>query len=522
MSALTGMVASITEDPGFYLGLLGEHIMISGLAILIAIVVGGACGVAIAEFRRAARPTLTVVNVLYTIPSISMLGFLIPFSGVGDATAVIALTVYALLPMVRNTYTGIEGVDPALVEAARGMGSTRAQILTRIRIPLAMPVIMTGIRSMATMSIALTGIASFVGAGGLGVAIYRGITTNNGSMTLAGSLLIAALALVVDALLGLVERRMRLHSARSRRQNRVIACAVLAVCAICAAPAAVPALLAPSPAATVRIATKPMTEQYILGEMLRDLIEQDTDLDVELTTGVGGGTSNIMPAMESGDFDLYPEYTGTGWNLVLGHDDIYSEDEFDEMAREYADRYDMSWRGMYGFNDTYGIAVRRDVAERYALRTYSDLARVAGDLTLGAEYDFYERPDGYGALRKAYGMDFRDTMDMDIGVKYKALEAGQVDALIVFTTDGQLAQADAVVLRDDLGFFPSARCGNVVRNETLKEHPELGDVLDRFEGGITDDDMARMNYEVETEGADPAEVAREFLHDRGLLKGDER
>ncbi|MGI6512194.1 MAG: ABC transporter permease, partial [Catenisphaera adipataccumulans] len=139
----------------------------------------------------------------------SMLGFLIPFSGVGNATAVIALTIYALLPMVRSVHTGLTNVDPAIIEAAKGMGSTRKQILLKIKLPLAMPVIMSGIRNMVTMTIALTGIASFIGAGGMGVAIYRGITTNNSAMTLAGSLLTAALALLADFLLGIVKSGCR-------------------------------------------------------------------------------------------------------------------------------------------------------------------------------------------------------------------------------------------------------------------------------------------------------------------------
>ena len=290
--------------------------------------------------------------------------------------------------------------------------------------------------------------------------------------------------------------------------------------AVGAAVAAASVLLAPASAGTVRIASKPMTEQYVMTEMLRELIEDRTGLTVELTQGVGGGTSNIMPAMESGEFDLYPEYTSTGWNLVLGEEGVYSEDLFDELAGAYEDELGMSWRGMYGFSDQYGLVVRREIAEQYDLSTYSDLARVAGELTLGAEYDFYERPDGYDALCAAYGMSFGDTMDMDIGVKYEALAVDQVDAMIVFTTDGQLSQADAVLLEDDLGFFPSARCGNVVRDEALEEHPELGPVLDELEGTITDDDMARMNYEVESEGADPADVAHEFLVDRGLIEED--
>ena len=182
----------------FFAGLLWEHLVISLIAILIAVVIGGIAGILISEFQKAAKPTLGVINFLYTIPSISMLGFLIPFSGVGNVTAVIALTVYALLPMVRNTHTGITNLDPAVLEAAKGMGSTRMQILFKIKLPLAMPVIMSGIRSMVTMTIALAGIASFIGAGGLGVAIYRGITTNNAAMTVSGSILIAVLALLIN------------------------------------------------------------------------------------------------------------------------------------------------------------------------------------------------------------------------------------------------------------------------------------------------------------------------------------
>ena len=214
----------------FFAGLLWEHLLISLIAILIAVVIGGLAGILISEFQKAAKPTLGVINFLYTIPSISMLGFLIPFSGVGNATAVIALTVYALLPMVRNTHTGITNLDPAVLEAAKGMGSTRMQILFKIKLPLAMPVIMSGIRSMVTMTIALAGIASFIGAGGLGVAIYRGITTNNAAMTIAGSILIALLALLMDFILGIAEKRLQKRSVKCKKTNRIIGVILLIAC----------------------------------------------------------------------------------------------------------------------------------------------------------------------------------------------------------------------------------------------------------------------------------------------------
>lgn len=510
---LNEMLQLLTSRWDFFANLLVEHIAISMTAILIAMVIGGITGLLISEFDRAAKPTMAVINFLYTIPSISMLGFLIPFSGVGNATAIIALTIYALLPMVRNTHTGLAGVEPAILEAATGMGSTPLQVLVKIKLPLAMPVIFAGIRSMVTMTIALGGIASFIGAGGLGVAIYRGITTNNAAMTLDGSLLIAILALIVDGVLGLIEHHLQKRHVTHRRKRWPAVLALLLIAAIGGT-----TIYQNQHTDTIHIASKPMTEQYIISEMLDLLIEQDTDLNVELTQGVGGGTANIMPGMESGDFDLYPEYTGTAWNTVLKETSVYSEKQFDQLQQAYKDNYDMQWVGMYGFNNTYRIAVSRRIADQYHLTTTSDLAAVAPNLTFGAQYDYFEREDGYNAVCEAYGMQFAKTMDIDIGLKYQALAQNQIDATVVFTTDGQLSSPDVVVLEDDLGFFPSYLCGNVVRNDVIEEHPELVTELEKLQGTITDLDMAKMNNAVETEGREPRDVAADFLRERGLLK----
>lgn len=190
----------------FFVNLIIQHLKISGLSIFIAFVLGMVLGIIISHYKKTSPVVLGIVNFIYTIPSIALLGFLIPVSGIGDTTAIIALTIYGLLPIVRSTYTGIENIDSSIVEAAKGMGSTPFQIMYKIKLPLAVPVILSGLRNMAVMTIALAGIASFIGAGGLGVAIYRGITTNNGAMTVAGSLLIAVLALIIDFIIGRVEK----------------------------------------------------------------------------------------------------------------------------------------------------------------------------------------------------------------------------------------------------------------------------------------------------------------------------
>ena len=191
--------------------------------------------------------------------------------------------------------------------------------------------------------------------------------------------------------------------------------------------------------------------------------------------------------------------------MVLKEESKYSEELFPQLTEAYERRFAMRWVGMYGFNDTFGIVVRRDIAEQYDLHTYSDLQRAAHHLTFGAEYDFFERADGFPALCKAYGLNFARTVDLDI------------DVMIVFTTDGQLAAADARVLTDDRNFFPSYRCGNVVRAEVLDRHPELGAALEKLTDTITDEEMAAMNYAVESEGKEPRAVAEEFLRGKGII-----
>lgn len=193
----------------FFITLTLQHLQISLIAIVAAMIIGLALGICISRYHRSSGIVLGLTNLIYTIPSIALFGFLIPFSGIGNTTAIIALTVYALLPMVRNTYTGITGIDREIIEAARGMGSTPLQILYRVQLPLAFPVILSGLRNMVVMTIALAGIAAFIGAGGLGVAIYRGITTNNATLTVAGSLLIALLALLTDWGIGCYEKHFK-------------------------------------------------------------------------------------------------------------------------------------------------------------------------------------------------------------------------------------------------------------------------------------------------------------------------
>lgn len=500
------IISLLRDKPGFFYDLFVQHFWICVITISIAGIIGLILGIFISEKKKFKGPVLGVTNVLYTIPSISLLGILIPFTGVGNVTAVIALTVYALLPMIRNTATGLSEIDKEVLEAAKGMGSSPWQILYKIKLPLATPVIMAGLRNMVVMTIALAGIASFIGAGGLGVAIYRGITTNNMAMTVLGSLLIAGMALLADFFFSILEKLPR------KKRSLTVGITALLIIILAAVQ------FWPKEDQTIKIATKPMTEQFILGEMLALIIEEHTDLSVELTKGIGGGTSNIQPALLKGDFDLYPEYTGTAWNYVLKKPPLTDETQlFKKLQQTYSQDFNLNWFDLYGFNNTYGIVVRKELAEQYDLKTYSDLKNISSNLVFGAEYDFFEREDGFDALASTYGFQFKKQMDLDIGLKYNAINSGEIDVMNVFTTDGQLSVSDVVLLKDDLKFYPNYYCGTVIRQETLDKYPELKEALSYMNHLITNDDMIKMNFQVEN-GADEKKVALEFLKSKGVVK----
>lgn len=267
----------------------------------------------------------------------------------------------------------------------------------------------------------------------------------------------------------------------------------------------------------IKIASKPMTEQYILTEIMKQMIEAETDLTVEVTKGVGGGTTNIHPALVKGEFDLYPEYTGTAWVTVLKKTEIPEEDVLlKELQKEY-EKEGLYFSDLYGFNNSYTLAVRKEIAEKFQLETYSDLAKASKEIVFGGNYDYMEREDGYPLLCSAYGMEFKDTVDMDIALKYKAMEQKEMDVTNAFTTDAMLSVADVKILEDDRHFFTTYYCGTVARKEVLEKYPSLKAVLDKMTGLISDEDMRNMNYEVEGKERDEAEVAKEFLTEKGIL-----
>ncbi|MGM9526118.1 MAG: glycine betaine ABC transporter substrate-binding protein [Peptococcaceae bacterium] len=269
----------------------------------------------------------------------------------------------------------------------------------------------------------------------------------------------------------------------------------------------------------IRIGCKSMPEQMILQEILAQLIEAKTDYTVERIEPIAGGTSNIQVAMESGEIDLYPEYTGTGWLTVLKHEETKDADYmYEQLDKEYNDNYNMSWVSLYGFENTYTLAVRPETAQQYNLQKISDLAAVSDQLIFGANFDYFEREDGYQKVCDTYDLHFKGTAEVDMGLKYQTLMENKCDVINAYTTDSQIAEFDLVTLEDDLGLFTDYRCSTVVRNEALDAYPELLATLQLMEGLISNEEMTQMNYELNTNHRLESEIAADFLKSKGMIE----
>ena len=508
----------------------GEHLYLAGTATAIAVVVGIPLGVICHRVRSVRGPLLGILSILQTIPSLAMLAFLLALlSRIGALPAIVALTLYAFLPIVRNTFTGLGGVAPEVTEAARGVGMTPGQRLAMVELPLAVPVILAGIRTAAVISVGIATLSAFIGAGGLGEFVIRGLSMNNIPLVLLGAVPAAILALLVNFAIGAAEWGLRpTRQSEKGAWKPKLKPLALASPAMLIAFGVVTSLVELSPTAprpgdgsatagSIRIGSKEFTEQYILGELMAQMIEARTSLAVERTFGLGG-TMICHRALEKGEIDLYPEYSGTGYQAVLKLKGSTDPNEVLRLVTEgYRKQYQVDWLGPFGFNNSYAITVRAEDAEENGWRRISDLASSASQLRAGFTSEFQEREDGYPGLQKAYGFRFAEARDLSPALMYEAAAKKQVDVICAFATDGRIAAYRLRPLLDDRKFFPPYHAAPVVRQETLRKHPEVREALAPLAGLLDDATMQRLNYEVDEKKRSPAEVASEFLKAKGLI-----
>lgn len=499
------------ERQDLLINALWEHINMSLISLLIAVFIAVPLGILLTKKESVAEPVIGTSAVLQTIPSLALLGFMIPLIGIGTVPAIVALTAYALLPILRNTYTGIKEVDPALMEAARGMGMGDYKQLHRIQLPLAMPMIMAGIRTSMVLIVGTATLASLIGAGGLGDLIMLGIQRSNNYYILLGAIPAAMLAIFFDSILRFTEK----FSGKSLKPiGAVILIALLTV-----STPAVTAMFEDGEENTIVLGGKLGAEPEIIINMYKLLIEQDSDLEVDLEPGLGG-TDFVFQALQSGDVDGYLEFTGTAITAFMDEEPVSNESEeaFEQAKQGMEEEFNMIFLEPMEYNNTYALAVTRDIAEEYGLETISDLQAVDDQLTAGFTYEFTDRSDGYPGIQDLYGIDFSDIQTMDAALRSRALVSEDVHVIDAYSTDGYLIEYDLVVLEDDLLLFPPYNGGPLFRAETLAEHPELEGILNQLGGRISEEEMQQMNYRVDYQDEDAETVAREFLVQEGLLE----
>ncbi len=266
---------------------------------------------------------------------------------------------------------------------------------------------------------------------------------------------------------------------------------------------------------TITIGSKNFTENILLAHMMADLIENETNLKVERKVNLGG--SNVAwKALQNNDIQVYPDYTGT---ITANYYQAETGTSAETLAKtkELVKQDNLVFMNPIGFNNTYTLTVTQETAEKYQLKTFSDLAKVSTDLVLGCEFEFVDRPDGYPGLQNAYGMTFKDAIGMDHGIMYRSIVEKQVDVIDAYATDGQISVNNLVILEDDLAFFPPYDAGAVVRAETLEKYPDVQKALEKLEGAITETEMQGLNAKVDSEGLKAESVARDFLKQKGFI-----
>jgi len=504
-----------------------EHIEMTAIAVGISILIGVPLGILISYVKKMDKPVIGAANVVQAIPSMALLGLGIPLMGIGVLPAIVMVIIYSLLPIIKNTYTGISGIDPQMVEAAHGIGLTKWQVLKKVKLPMALPVIMAGVRISAVTAVGLMTMAAFIGAGGLGYLVFSGIRTVNNYQILAGAIPACILALIVDFLMGLIEKLVtpislqknfgvsKEHLKKNRKREKVTLIVAAVLICVLIGNGIVGSM--EKQQKTITIGSKDFTEQLILCNLYADVIEKQTDVNVVRKENLGG-TQVCYGALKKGDIDMYVDYTGTLYCDLLKHpakSDMKAV--YNQCKSELSDKYNIQLLNQCNFNNTYTLTVSQATAKKYNLNSISDLKNYDSQLKLGCTLEFQNRGDCMPALKSKYNMNFKKVIGIDGSPRFTALQNKEVDVIDAFATDGLLMKYHLKVLKDTDHLFPPYYAVPCIREDTLKKYPELKKAINSLSPYLTDSVMMKLNYQVDEEGKEPADVARTFLQQKGLI-----
>lgn len=491
-------------------GRLAAHVALTLAALAIGVLVAVPLGVWASRRPRASWVVSAVAGVVQTVPSLALLAAMVPLlaamglRAIGYTPALIALALYSILPVLRNTVAAMRSLDPAVLEAADGVGMTARQRLARVELPLAAPTIVAGVRTSVVWTVGTATLSTPVGATSLGDYIFAGLQTSHYRAVLVGCAASALLALALDGVVAMAERGF------AQRNPRWIASAALVLACMIAGSSAALLRARGATNGAVTIAAKTFTEQYILARVLREQVQRRTGVPARVLDSLGSTVA--FDALRSNQIDAYVDYSGTLWTTVLRRADPPPERAAlrRELDRQLQARYGVRVVASLGFENTYALALRRSLATERRIRTISDLARESPSLSIGGDYEIFSRPE-WRAIEAAYGPRFAAQRSMDPALLYEAARSAQVDAITAFSTDGRIATHDLVLCEDDRRVIPPYDALVLVSARLARERPAVLRALVALEGTIDAAAMRAANARVDQAHEDPALVARALL-----------
>ena len=487
---------------------LFEHLQISLLSLLLAVFIAVPLGIILVKLPKLKEWLLQLTGVFQTIPSLALLGLFIPVLGIGKIPAVTALVLYALFPVLQSTITGLDSVDKNLQEAAEAFGMNRLERLRKFELPLAMPVIVSGVRTAAVLIVGTATLGALIGAGGMGSFILLGIDRNNTALILIGAISSAFLAILMNIVIKYLENK-------SLKKILISLIALITATVLSFIPSIAPMINTKH----LVVAGKLGPEPEILINMYKELIEANSDIKVKLEPNFGK-TSFLYEALKNKQIDIYPEFSGTITSSLLKNQVKVSNAPLEvyEAAREGILNQDkLVYLKPMEYQNTYALAVKKDYANKYDLKTISDLSKVEDSAVAGFTLEFNDRDDGNKGLKSLYKLEL-NVKTLEPNLRYQAINGGNIQIVDAYSTDSELIEYDLVVLEDDKQLFPPYQGAPLMRKDTLEKYPKLEEILNKLAGQISAEEMSRMNYQVKVDKRSASEVAHEYLVNKGLIK----
>ncbi len=503
--------------PQLRVAILDHLLILTLLPISIATLLAVPAGILIAPRPLLRSFVLGLSGAIQTVPSLALLAFMLPVFGIGTFPAVVALVAYSLLPILQATITAIQELPRNLMNTAAAIGFSRRQQILWVELPLAIPVVISGLRTATVICVGVATLSTFIGAGGLGDFINRGLALMQPSLLLIGAGASAILALSLDFVIETVGILLQVGPKRKRFGWRlgVVCLLLVGFAAVVLSPKSRSGTEASGSdsARSIRIGSKGFTEQLILAELLAQRIELQTAYTVERQFGLGGSVI-CHQALASGEIDLYVEYTGTAHVVLFGEEyrpGTPPQTILESVQARYAQDLDCMAFSPLGFQNSYALAVRRDDAEEKGWKNISDIVPIGASLRAGLTAEFMEREDGLLGLQAIYGLRFGATVDLRTELMYAAIGNREVDAVSAFSTDGRIQTFDLKILKDDRLVLPPYHAIPVVRKATLLQFSELGALIADLTGRIDDQAMIRLNYQVDMNKQSPETAVQEFI-----------